>query len=70
MTKAEFKVNREFTQNYTEDEVVEKFIYFTNPDQGKRCTEKAIRKAYYNNRIGSLIRRHDPIQFNLLAREL
>jgi hypothetical protein len=66
MTKNEFRVNRYFTENYTEDEMVQKFQHYTNKNRGKHCSEKAIRRSYQNNKIGSLMRRYDPIGFNLL----
>jgi hypothetical protein len=69
MTKKskERKLNESFTDMYSEEEAVDNFIYLTNKDRGKgnTTTEKHIRVCFNNHELGSLLRRLDPIAFNV-----
>jgi len=64
MNKAEW-LNQKLKHIYSEDEIVEQFIYFTNKSRGKHCKESTIRDAYRNNTLGQLIKKMDPIYFHM-----
>lgn len=62
--KKELYINNYYSDGYSEDEVVDMFIYLTNPNRLHKTSEAHIRKSYRNYTIGKLIRRLDPIFFN------
>lgn len=64
MSKEE-KLNQFYSDSYTEDEAVEQLIYLTNKKRaGKTTTISNIRKQYKNRKLGTLLKRLDPIAFN------
>jgi len=63
--KKEQKLNRIYSEMYSEDDAVESLIYLTNKSRGKHTTEANIRKQYRNGKLGTLLRRLDPIAFNV-----
>jgi len=48
-----------------EDEVIEKFIYLTNPSRGTHISKGTLRKYYRRGDIGKLLHRLDPVAFNV-----
>jgi len=69
MTKAaakERRLNEIYFDSYSEEQAVEAFIYLTNKDRiGKHTTVNNIRNAYRRRELGTLLRRLDPIAFNV-----
>lgn len=63
--KREQMLNRMYSDNYSEDDAVESLIYLTNKNRGKHTTEANLRKQYRNKKLGTLLRRLDPIAFNV-----
>jgi len=61
----EEELNRTFSDCQSEDDAVDNFIYLTNKDRGEATTEGGIRKCYRENTLGTLLRRLDPIAFNV-----
>ena len=61
----EQKLNRIYSEVYNEDDAVESLIYLTAKSRGKHTTEANIRKQYRNCKLGTLLRRLDPIAFNV-----
>lgn len=60
----EKSLNNLYFDCYTEEQAVEKFIYLTNKIRGNHTTEKNIRKQYRMRKLGTLLRRLDPVAFN------
>lgn len=58
-------LNEFYSDVYSEEEALNDFIYLTSPMRGKRTTESHILKCHRECRLGSLLRRLDPIAFNL-----
>ena len=58
-------LNTLYSEEYTEEEAVDNFIYMTNRDRGKTTTEAHIRRSYWNGTLGTLLRKLDPIAFEL-----
>jgi hypothetical protein len=68
MTKAakEKRLNELYFDCYSEEQAVEAFIYLTNKDRiGGKTTVNNIRNAYRRRELGTLLRRLDPIAFNV-----
>jgi hypothetical protein len=61
----EKRLNQTFADNYSEAQAVDNFIYLTNSNRGKHTTVKAIRTAHNNQELGTLLRKYDPIAFNV-----
>ena len=63
----EQKLNRIYSEVYNEDDAVESLIYLTSKKRGRGnyTTEANIRKQYRNRKLGTLLRRLDPIAFNV-----
>jgi len=61
------RVNEMFTDSYSVDQMIDTFIYLTNKSRGKHCTEKAIVTAYNNREFAQLLRRLDPISYQLIG---
>ena len=59
------RLNDTFSDSFNEDELVDNFIYLTNKSRGKHCSEMAIRKAYQNREFAQLLKRLDPIAYNV-----
>lgn len=60
----EKRLNNLYFDCYTEEQAVEKFIYLTNERRGNHTTEKNIRQQYRMRKLGTLLRRLDPVAFN------
>jgi hypothetical protein len=60
----EQKLNDLFSSCYSVDEALDNFIYLTNKSRGKHTTEQNIIIQYHNRKLGSLLKRLDPIAFN------
>jgi len=50
----------------SEDDAVEQFIYLANKNRGDHTTERHIRECYRRAKLGSLLKRLDPIAFNAI----
>ena len=61
----EQELNSTYSEEFTEEQVVEQFIYLTNKSRGNYTTENNIRKHYRNKTVGKLIKKYDPILFNV-----
>lgn len=59
----EAKLNNIYSDCYTENDVVNELVYLTAKSRGKHTTENNIRKAYRERKIGTLLKRLDPIAF-------
>lgn len=55
------RLNEMFTDSFSENELVDNFIYLTVKSRGKYCSENAIRKAHRNREFAQLLRRLDPV---------
>jgi len=64
------KVNEYYKSVYTEKQVVEQLIYFTSVQRKDKCSIDSIRRAYQNDTLGKLIKKMDPIAFNILKNEI
>ena len=65
------KVNNYYKDIYSCEQVIEELVYFTNKSRGKNfCSLGTIRRAYENDTLGKLIKKMDPIAFNLMIKEL
>ena len=60
----EQELNRIYSETFTEEQIIDNFIYLTNKSRGKHTTVSHLKKCYYTNKIGSLLKRLDPIAFN------
>lgn len=62
----EQKMNEIYSSCYSEDEAVETLIYLTSKNRsGGHTTEANIRKQYRKGRLGTLLKKYDPIAFNV-----
>lgn len=61
----ELYMNDFYSDQYSEDNVVETFMYLTNPQRLHKTSEANIRRAYRRCTIGKLVRRLDPVKFHL-----
>lgn len=61
----EKELNELYADIYSESEAIDAFEYLTSRDRVKNTTMEGIRKAYHNHELGSLLRKLDPIAFNL-----
>ena len=66
MTKKQFeeKLNIQYSEISTET-LMEQFEYLTIERKGPRCTKTHLREAIENNKVGSIIRKYDPILFRV-----
>lgn len=69
-TRINQRLQAMFTENYTQEQFVGEFIYLTNKSRGEYCTERLLIKKYQYGGIGALIKRLDPIRYNLMRSEL
>jgi len=58
-------LNDFYSENYDQEQAIEKFDYLTSNQRAKRTTLNHIRKCHKAHRLGSLLNRLDPIGFNL-----
>lgn len=65
LKKHEYHLNQLYADIYSEEQAVEHFIYLTSNQRKLKTTEANIRKHYVNHELGSLLRKFDPIAFNL-----
>ena len=64
-TKVAF-FNRVYSDCYSEDGAVNHLIYLTNKNRiGGHTTENHLRKMYRKRRLGEVLRKYDPIAFNV-----
>lgn len=59
----EHRLNGQFSDSFTEEQAVERFIYLTNKDRGRPTTIANIRRHYKNYALATLLRKHDPTAF-------
>ena len=64
MKKKEQRLNDLYSKNFTLDAALEHFEYLTSKNRSPRTTKAHLIKCYHENRLGSLLRRLDPIAFN------
>lgn len=67
-TKKEYEayLNQYYNSEVGREEAFEQLVYVTNPKRGKdHISEKALRKAVYNDKAGSILRKYDPIAFTI-----
>ena len=69
MARYEAKLNDTLSSVYNEEEAFEQYEYLCNARRRYRCTEMTLRKYIRDNQLGTLIRRLDPIQFNVMYNE-
>ena len=63
--KKEAQLNSMYSDSFSENQIVDMFMYLTNPVRGKTTTESYIRKCYRNRTLGTLLKRLDPIAFQV-----
>lgn len=63
-------INNSLLEAFKEEQIVDKFIYFTNRNRAKRCSEMTIRNAYRNSTLAQLIKKMDVIVYNELLKDL
>lgn len=63
-TSKEQKLNSLYSSCYSLEDAIDNFIYLTNKDRGKATTEQNIIKQYHAGKLGTLLKRLDPIAFN------
>lgn len=61
-SKLEQRLNELYAE-LTYDQAIDQFIYLTNKDRVQHCGIKSIGTAYHSNKLGSLLRKYDPIAF-------
>jgi hypothetical protein len=67
-TKIAFEnhLNDLYTDSLSEGQAIDQFIYLTNKSRnGEKTTENGIRRAHTNHTLGSMLRRCDPIAFEV-----
>jgi len=67
LSQKEIRLNELYADSFSEEEAVDAFIYLTNKERGKgnTTTVKHIRSCHCNHQLGSLLKRLDPITYNL-----
>jgi hypothetical protein len=63
--KKEKRLNDELSDIYTVDEAIDKFLYLTSPNRGEYISERELREHYENRELGTLLKRLDPIAYNM-----
>lgn len=66
-TKSDYEadLNELYSSTYTESQAIDNLVYLTNPSRGKHVSINKLRKCYYAKTLGTLLRRLDPIAFNV-----
>lgn len=64
--KKERRLNDELSDIYTVDEAIDKFLYLTSPKRGEHISERELREHYENRELGTLLKRLDPIAYNMI----
>jgi hypothetical protein len=62
-------LNSYYSDNLSEDQVVDGLIYLTNKSRGEYISEDELRAAYHNRTIGAVLKEYDPISFNVSKRD-
>lgn len=70
MTQTDRRIQDLYTENYSQEQFVDQFIYLTNKSRGEYCTERLLIKKYQYGGIGELIKRLDPIRYNQIKNDL
>lgn len=60
------RVNEMFSDSLSASQWEDQYIYLTNPSRGAHCSINALRAAHTNHECGLLLRKLDPIAYNLL----
>jgi hypothetical protein len=63
-TKIE-RLNQIFSDSFTEESLLDNYIYLTKQRRGRTCTERGIKQAYRNGNFAQLLKKLDPIAYNL-----
>jgi len=66
-TKSNYEtdLNELYSSIYSENQAIENLLYLTNPSRGKHTSIRKLRECYYAQTLGTLLRRLDPIAFNV-----
>lgn len=59
-------LNNFYSENYDREQAIAHFGYLTSNQRNKRTTIAHISKCYTNGVLGSLLKRVDPISYNLV----
>jgi len=59
------QINEYYSNNLSCEDAIESLIYLTNKNRGKYVTENHLRNCYYSCTLGNLLKKLDPIAFNL-----
>ena len=59
------QLNELYSSSYTEDEAIDQLIYLTNKSRGNHISEKKLRIAYREERLGEILKKYDPVAYNL-----
>lgn len=66
-TKSDYEkhLNDLYADSFGMEQAIEQFIYLTSDKRGERTTKSNIISCYVNHQLGTLLRRYDPIAFNV-----
>lgn len=64
------QINEIFSENFTFDELKDKFIYLTNPSRDFHISESKLESAILNESVGELLAKYNVTAFNLMKQEL
>jgi len=69
--EAERRLNDHYSDNLSFDEAKDDLVYLTNKNRhGGHTTIYRLTIAYHNRKLGSLLRRLDPIAFNCAKNDM
>lgn len=61
--KQKEKMLNDYYMEMPESRAIDEFEYLTNPSRGEHTTINNIRKQYRNGKLGTLLKKYDPIAF-------
>lgn len=64
MDAKEKRLNELYMDAYDEDEAVNELIYLASKERKDRTTENHIRQCYRQGKLGTLLKRLDPIAYH------
>lgn len=71
MESKEQRLNISFSECYSFDEALEKFIYLSVSGRAGGCTTKAnIIQSYLDGTLGTLLKNYDPVAFYCACNDL
>lgn len=70
-TKKNFEIhlNQLYADLYTQEQALDNFLYLANRSRVNCTTSNGINAAFANHTLGTLLRKYDPIAFNVQYNE-